>query len=318
MMPPRWVPASDILGAGRPELARRSLHEALRSGLDPSADPPRLGPTTGSGQLLVMPSTGPTASGVKLATVAPGNPERGLERIQALYVLFDAATLTPHTLLDGTALTALRTPAVSAVALDLLAPTAARRLVVFGAGPQAIAHVEALGLVRPITDVTVVARTVTSAQHAVRGIEQLALAGLEQVRALAADDLDAVERATRAADLVVAATSAGEPVLNAQWVRPGTGVVAVGSHEPDRRELPAQLLGDAFVVVEDLATAQREAGDVVLAVAEGALGWSDVHELADLVRGTVAAPPGVTTVFKSVGMAWQDLVVAEAVVQAIG
>ena len=92
-------------------------------------------------------------------------------------------------------------------------------------------------------------------------------------------------------------------------------MIAVGSHEPDARELEAALLGRATVVVEDVATALREAGDVVLAIAEGALDASDVVPVRDVVTGAVTLPADRPVVFKSVGMSWQDLVVAEAVVR---
>jgi ornithine cyclodeaminase len=120
-----------------------------------SGGPARTAVPVSGGELLVMPAATPRSAGVKLAGVAPGNPAAGLPRIQAVYVLFDAATLTPRALIDGTALTTLRTPAQSAFAVRELAAPDADRLVVFGTGPQAWGHVHALAAVRRIRSVVV-------------------------------------------------------------------------------------------------------------------------------------------------------------------
>ena len=306
---PRWVDATTLRHAVSADRARRLIRQALADGLDPSADPARLAVPAGDGQLLVMPSASRRAAGVKVASVAPGNTARGLERIQALYVLFDAATLTPSVLLDGAALTTLRTPAVSAVAIDCLAPQEVSGVVIVGSGPQAIGHAEAILAIRSPTSITVVGREVERARSAANRIR--GLAGSPRVGALAIADGAAVEKAVREAAVIVTATSAATPVIDGDWVVDGACVVAIGSHEPDRRELDSDLLGRALVVVEDIGTARREAGDVVLAVADGRLDWSDVGTLADLVRGRLTRATDRPNVFKGVGMAWQDLVVAE-------
>jgi ornithine cyclodeaminase len=116
---------------------------------------------------------------------------------------------------------------------------------------------------------------------------------------------------------VVCATSARAPLFDPALLRDDVVVVAVGSHEPDARELDAALLGRATVVVEDVATALREAGDVVLAIAEGTLTAADLVPVRDVVTGAVSPPPDRPLVFKSVGMSWQDLAVAEAVAEAV-
>jgi len=270
------------------------IEGALRAGLDPRADPPRTAVDVAAGQVLLMPAHAPTEVGVKIVSVAPGNPDRGLPRIQAVYVLLDAGSLTPVALLDGTALTALRTPAVSAAAARHLAEEGASRLVVFGTGPQALAHVAALRAVRPVTDVVVVGRDPTRTK---------AFAARTGARV---GDPDAVADA----DIVVCATTAADALLRAEEVRDTACVLAIGSHEPHRRELPGALLGRASVVVEDVATALREAGDVIMAVAEGALEPARLLTLAGIVTGRTPTDRGRPRVFKSVGMAWQDLVVA--------
>ena len=131
-------------------------------------------------------------------------------------------------------------------------------------------------------------------------------------------DVEAVADAVRAAQLVVTATPSATPVIEDAWVADGACVVAIGSHEPHRRELPGSLLGRSLVVVEDLATARREAGDVILAAAQGHLPWDAVRTLADLVLGRVDRATDRPNVFKSVGMAWQDLVVAEHAARTSG
>jgi ornithine cyclodeaminase len=191
---------------------------------------------------------------------------------------------------------------MSAVAVRHLATADASRLVVFGTGPQAWGHVEALRAVRPVTEVVVVGRDAGRAQSfADRLTGTGVLATLGSPGAVAD------------ADLVVCATTSGDSLFDGRLIQDRACVVAVGSHEPDRRELDAQLLGRASVVVEDVATALREAGDVVLAVAAGALDPTGLVTISDLVTGRASVDPTLPSVYKSVGMAWQDLVVAAEV-----
>lgn len=306
---PRWIGAAKVRRAVSPDRARRLLIAALAQGLDPADDPPRSSPVVGSGQLLIMPSETPHSVGVKVLSVAPDNPARGHERIQALYVLMDAATLTPSVLIDGTAITSLRTPAVSAVGMDALAPEEVSRVVIFGTGPQALGHAEAILPIRHPEEIVVVGRRAAARESAVAAIERLAVAA----RAVPADDLRAVEQCVRSAQVVVAATSSATPVLDGAWVADGACVVAIGSHETDRRELDAHLMGRSLVVVEDVGAALREAGDVAMAVAEGALSPGDLHPMRELVRGDIVRAGDRPNVFKTVGMSWEDLVVAEGV-----
>src|SRR5262249_15178073 len=113
---------------------------------------------------------------------------------------------------------------------------------------------------------------------------------------------------------VVCATTSRTPVFDSHDLREGAVVVAVGSHEPQVRELDGPLMGRASVIVEDLETARREAGDVVLAIAEGELRTEDLIPMGRVVRQDVAIDPGRTVVFKSTGMSWQDIVIAEAII----
>ncbi|MGY1680133.1 ornithine cyclodeaminase family protein [Geodermatophilus sp. SYSU D01176] len=292
---------ADAVAALGPVAAVRAITDALRGGLDPATDPPRAAVGLSHGQFLLMPSETPAAAGVKVVTVAPDNPARGLPRIQAAYLLFDRETLALRAVLDGAALTTLRTPAVSVAAVLPALPERPLHVAVVGAGPQAVGHVATLAAVRPLAGAT----------HLVRDPSRtpLAAVALGTVRA---------DEVLCAADVVVCATSARAPLFDSALLRDDAVVVAVGSHEPDARELDAALLGRATVVVEDVATALREAGDVVLAIADGALTAADLVPMRDVMTGGTEPPAGRPLVFKSVGMSWQDLVVAEAVLAASG
>jgi ornithine cyclodeaminase/alanine dehydrogenase-like protein (mu-crystallin family) len=228
----------------------------------------------------VMPSAAAGHAVVKLVTVG------GQPRVQGVCVVFDATTLTPVALIDGIALTNVRTPAVSALAVRRLAAPDARRLLVFGRGPQAHAHVEAISAVRPIEHVDMVGR-----------------------------DGSGVEDLIRAADVICCATTAREPLFDGSLVAEHATVVAIGSHEPDARETDDALVRRATVVVESRASALREAGDVIGALATGALGEDELVCLADLVCGRVVVDLDRPRLFKSTGMAWEDAVVASALVR---
>lgn len=280
--------------------AIRALQDALRDGFDPDDDAPRTIVDVDAGQLLLMPGRVGTLVGQKLATVAPGNPARGLERIQALYILIDGETLTPTALIDGTELTAIRTPAVSAAAVDLVAPEDATELVVFGTGPQGVRHVEAMRAIRPIERVRFVGR---DPERAARAVAAASAPGLD-VSTGPADDLANT-------DIVVCATTARTPVAAFDQLPDRAVVVAVGSHEPDVRELPGDLLGRSHVIVESRAVALTEAGDVIQAAAEGLLRADGLITMHDLFGGRIP-PADRPRIVKTSGMGWQDLVVAHA------
>jgi ornithine cyclodeaminase/alanine dehydrogenase-like protein (mu-crystallin family) len=282
--------------------AADALERALLDGLDPEADPPRSALATEAGELLLMPSSWADAAGVKLATVAPANPESGLPRIQGVYVLFDGATLAPSALVDGIALTSLRTAAVSALAVRRLAPAGASRLLVFGSGPQAWSHVMALREERPLERVDVVARDRSRLEQFVARLRE---AGVEANAASGPGD----ERVARA-DLICCCTTARDPLFDGDLVAPSATVVAVGSHEPEAREVDERLAGRATVVVEARSSALREAGDVIQAIELGALAEHALTTLAELVTGAASGPGERPRLFKSTGMAWEDVVVA--------
>lgn len=302
--------AADVLALG-PRGAVEAVRAALAGGLDPERSMPRSVLALAHGQALLMPAESPDWFGVKVATVAPDNPAQGLDRINGTYLLHDAATLRPVAVLDGIALTTLRTPAVSVAAgLDRVRDLARSApdgldVVVFGSGPQGQGHVETLAAYAELATVTVVTR---SEGPVPAWAQRRLVAGRPEIA-------DAV----RAAPVVIAATSSREPVLDGTWVRDDALVVAVGSHEPAVRELDATLLGRSSVVVESRAAASREAGDVLLAVAEGAFDLDDLVPMAGLLRATdpVAVPAGRPLVVKTMGMGWEDLVVAVAAYERV-
>ncbi|MFF6995924.1 ornithine cyclodeaminase family protein [Streptomyces sp. NPDC008313] len=296
--------AEDVFSLG-PVAAVAAIRDALASGLDPDDDMRRSVVPLANGQGLLMPSEAGGWFGVKVATVAPENAARGLRRINATYILHDGETLTPAAILDGTALTTLRTPAVSVGAcLDRLrglanASVSGLRLVVFGVGPQGEGHVHAIREHMPVSEVTAVTR---------RG----GATPLWADRHLPTGDT-AVAGLVRAADVVVTATSARDPVVDGRLVRDSAVVLAVGSHEPSVRELDGELMGRATVVVESRDLALREAGDVVLAVQEGRLDPASLVTMTDVVRSEADVRADRPTVVKTSGMAWEDLAVAVAV-----
>jgi ornithine cyclodeaminase len=201
----------------------------------------------------------------------------GDPRIQGVCVVFDPDTLAPAAVVDGIALTNLRTAAVSALAVRHLAGPDAKRLLVFGRGPQAHAHVEALRAARPIEHVDIVG-----------------------------SDHGDIGELVAAADVICCCTTAREPLFDGALVKDGATVVAIGSHEPEARETDDALAARATVVVESRTSALREAGDVIAA----RLGPGDLVTLSELVRGEAAPRPGAPRLFKSTGMAWEDAVVA--------
>ncbi|SEH00637.1 ornithine cyclodeaminase [Nonomuraea solani] len=296
--------------------AVKVLEEALRAGLDPEATPQRPIVDLPAGQLLLMPAAAGRYAGVKAVSIAPGNPARGLPRIQGTYLLLDGDTLAPLAAMDGIALTSLRTPAVSALAVRHLAEPDARRLVVFGSGPQAWGHVTALREVRPIEDVTIVARDLTRARALAARCRDVGLTARTLTNPATSGTPAGVARAVREADLVACCTTAREPLFPGKLARDGVTVVAVGSHEPGARELDGDLIARATVVVEARAAALEEAGDVIVPIRQGTITSGHLAgNLADLVTGKVVAGPG-PRVFKSTGMAWEDLVVAAAAYEA--
>lgn len=258
------------------------------------------------GDLLVMPGLRDGASGVslKVVSVVDANRHRGLATVQALVVWIDAETGTPVASLDGTAVTLLRTAAGSAAATRVLARDDARVLAMIGAGAQAEWQVRAICAVRPIAEVRIWSPSERRVELARRLDAELTG---RVVAAASAED------AVRDADVVTCATTSSEPVMDAEWLRAGVHVNGIGAYRPGMVEIPAEAFARAEVVaVDSRAAALAEAGDLMAAVAGGAIGEETIVEIGAL--GAAPRDPRAITVFKSVGLAVQDSAAAELVV----
>lgn len=246
------------------------------------------------GFLYVMPAATSVAIGAKLVTLYPGN--RDVPSHHARIVLFRPETGEPLATMDGTVITEIRTAAVSAVATIQLARREAATLAILGTGVQATSHLEAMRLVRSVREVRVWSPRRAAAFAREHGVTAAASA----------------EEAVRGADLIVTATASREPVLHGAWLAAGTHINAVGAPRPDWRELDDEVLRRARVYVDSRAAAETESGDVRAAIAAGV----DIEgELGQVVAGAVAgrSGPDEVTLFKSLGMAVEDVVTAEHV-----
>ncbi len=291
-----------------------ALETALREGPFPDT-PQRLhldvdaAESGGEGaELLVMPSAVPGWAGTKLVGLVDTNPARGLPRVTSTYVLLGPPGLQPHAVLDGAALTGLRTAAVSGLATRLAARADARRVVIVGSGVQARAHVLAMAAVLDGIEVAVVARRPDAVAALIADVRA---AGCDvPVAAAGPGDL-------ARADVVCLCTSSADPIIAASDVAPGVHINAVGAYRPDRREVSGDLVAACEVIVETRAAALAEKGDLLLAEQGGS--WSrdavraDLHELASGAR-VGRRSDDERTLFASVGHAYEDLVVARAIV----
>ena len=255
----------------------------------------------------VMPAflPGVPALGTKLVTVFGRNPEIGLPTHLATIVLLDPESGGLLALMDGRYITEARTAAVSAVSVRLLAREDAATLAILGSGVQARSHLEAVARVRALRRITVWSPRESSRAGFVREMQphfDVPIVASESAR-------DAVD----GADLVVLATAARDPVVASEWIAPGTHVCAVGACRPDQREMDTALVTRARLFVDSRAGAFAEAGDVVLPIAEGAIAREHVlGELGEVAAGNVAGrtSPADVTVFKSLGMAVEDVAAA--------
>lgn len=250
--------------------------------------------------------------GVKIASVYPGNAERGLASVMASYILMDGASGAPRAFIDGGALTLWRTAAASALAASYLAREDSRRLVMVGAGALAPFLIDAHASVRPLEDVLIW-------NHNRNRAEALAtdLSGRD-FEVSAASDL---ETAVRDADIVSCATLAADPLVKGEWLKPGAHLDLVGAFTPAMRESDDAAVRRARVYVDTRAGACAEAGDIAQPLASGVIAESDIcGDLFDLCRGAAAGrlSPQEVTLFKSVGTALEDLAAAALAVQGAG
>jgi ornithine cyclodeaminase/alanine dehydrogenase-like protein (mu-crystallin family) len=249
-----------------------------------------------NGLMGLMPAMYGDIMGTKLVNVYPDNTAAGLTTHQAVIVVFDATTGVPLATMDGRLITELRTATVSAIATNLLSSANVCSLAILGSGVQARAHFRALSMVRKFDDVRVWSRNAENAS---------ALAKEIGARACTA------ENAVRGADVVVTVTNSPEPVLRGKWLKPGVLVNAVGAVGPSRRELDSGAMRGT-VIVDSREAALKESGDVLLAEA------SIYAELGEILSGAKEVPSAEITVFKSLGIAVEDLAAARLVLKALG
>ncbi|WP_339703833.1 ornithine cyclodeaminase family protein [uncultured Sphingosinicella sp.] len=262
-----------------------------------------------SGYFGLMPSSlvEPRIYGAKIVSLHPANPAAGRAAIQGFVALFDHDSGTPFAIVDGGAITALRTGAASGLATRTLARPDANTLGLFGCGVQATAHLEAVCAVRDIAEVRIWGRSMSKAEafaetHADR----------TAARIVPVDD----PRVVAACDILCTTTGSHEPVLLGDWVGPGTHVNLVGAHAPTTREADTRLIAEGRIYVDSLASAFVEAGEILIPIDEGAIDRS--HVVGELGAVLMRQIPGrqsddEITIYKSLGIVAQDIIAAHAV-----
>jgi thiomorpholine-carboxylate dehydrogenase len=249
--------------------------QPVRSGI--TVEPP-------GGFFFMMPAFS-EGLGVKIVTFYPANAKRGIPTHMATIFLVDPQTGTPLAVMDGRLITEMRTAAVSAVATKLLAPADAKVLAILGSGVQARSHVQALRLVGDFPEVRVWSPTPAHAQEFAKETGAKAMSA---------------EAAVRDADIVVTATSSQSPVLKGSWLKPGSHVNAIGACRPDWRELDDEAM-ENVVFVDSREGATKESGDILLSNAK------IYAEIGEALAGKVPSREKETTIFKSLGMAVEDI-----------
>ena len=247
------------------------------------------------GFLGLMPALTPDGLGLKAVTFYPSNADRGIPTHMATIFLVDPQTGTPLAIMDGRLITEMRTAAVSAAATKLLAAPDSKVLAILGSAVQARSHVDASLLVRQFEEVRVWSPT---REHAERFAKEI---GAKSMSA---------EEAVRGADVIVTATSSKTPVLHGLWLKPGCHVNVVGASRPDWREMDDEAMANV-VFVDSREGAMKESGDVILSGAE------IYAELGEALSGKVQLRANETTVFKSLGMAVEDISAAMLVYRSV-
>ena len=283
-------------------LSRGQLEQPLRTVIRPM---------NAAGLMALMPayrSADEAAFGLKAICVFPGNVVRGKDAHQGSVMLFSGETGELRALMNASAITAVRTAAVSAVATRLLAREDACELAIVGSGVQARAHLAAMACVRPIKRARVVSREL---EHALRFANEM-----QANVPFSIEPVGSAEAALRGADLIVTATTAHDSVVKREWIAPGAHINAIGTYSPVTREIDTATMASASIFVDCRESALNEAGDYLLAAGEGAIGPENIcAEIGEVITG---AKPGrhslaEITIFKSLGLAVEDLAAAEFV-----
>jgi ornithine cyclodeaminase/alanine dehydrogenase-like protein (mu-crystallin family) len=245
-----------------------------------------------TGWFALMPAVYQGIMGAKLVTFFPGNAGLSKHTHHAMIQLFRAETGEPIAVMDGRLITEMRTAATSAIAIDLLASPQANKLAILGSGVQARSHLRALAGIRDFTELRVWSRTPENAgKFADETGAQTAMT---------------VEEAVSGADVVLTLTSSVEPVLRGKWLKQDALVCAVGAVTPDRRELDDEAMSGC-VIVESRAAAQKEPGDILHS------GATITAEIGELLNGATFDRGDRPVVFKSVGIAIEDIAAAKLV-----
>jgi ornithine cyclodeaminase/alanine dehydrogenase-like protein (mu-crystallin family) len=278
----------EVMAAALAALARGEVYNPLRFVVRPPGESSLLGlmPAHRGGDARLW--------GLKTVAIFPSNAERGLDLHQGFVALFDGETGETRAILNAGGITAVRTAAVSGVATRLLARDGARTLAILGAGIQAKAHLEAMTAVREFERIVAWSRS----GRVLDGAENVATA----------------EEAVRAADVLVTATSAPEPVVRRDWLKPGVHVNAVGSSIPTTRELDTETMRDAALFVDRRESTINESGDYLMAELSPEHIRSEIGEVL-IGAGEGRRSDDELTVFKSLGLAVEDLAAAEHVVR---
>ncbi len=272
-------------------------------------------PPHGAATLLmpayVQTEAGEEALAVKVVSLFPGNPARGMAFIQAAVLALEADTGRPLALLEGGVLTARRTGAASGAATDVLARPEARSLALFGAGVQGRTQLEAVCAVRPIEEVWIYDPDPARLEACISEMQPHTAARLHRAAS--------PRQAVQAADIICAATTATAPVFADQDLKPGVHINGIGSYTPQMIELPPATLGRAAVFVDSRTAVQAEAGEIIAALEKGLLAPEALTELGAVLRGQAAGrtSPEQITVFKSVGVAVQDAIATQVALRMI-
>jgi ornithine cyclodeaminase/alanine dehydrogenase-like protein (mu-crystallin family) len=281
-------------------LAAGKVHQPLRT---------IIRPPDAKGVMGLMPSykSGDSAAfGLKAICVFPGNPAKGLDSHQGAVLLFSAETGELLAMMNASAITAIRTAAVSGVATDLLARVDAGNLAMLGSGVQARAHLVAMSHVRFIKRCRIASRHIERARKFAEEMRPDFPFALEPV--------ETIEEALDGADLIVTATTAVEPIVSREWISAGAHLNVVGSSTPNAREVDSETMAAASLFVDRRESTINEAGDYLFAARDGLIGPSHIcAEIGEVLKGDKPGrkSPDEITLFKSLGLAIEDLAAAE-------